>query len=118
MSYINRPGKNTKHILNNQVAEAILYGKIETSLSLAKGKRKNNLTKLMAKLIKWAKQDTLHSRRMALRYLVNKKSSGVVNKLFTELKERYQERKGGYTRITKLNYRRGDNSLRVIFSLV
>ena len=121
MSYINKIGKTTawrKHVLNNLVADTILYGKIETSLTLARSKDKDNLTKLMAKLIKYAKQDTLHSRRMALRYLVNKKSSGVVNKLFTELKERYRERKGGYTRITKLNYRMGDNNLRVIFSLV
>jgi large subunit ribosomal protein L17 len=55
---------------------------------------------------------------MALRYLVNKKNSGVMNKLFTELKDRYQERKGGYSRIIKLNYRMGDNNLRVVFSLV
>lgn len=121
MSYINKPGKTTawrKHVLNNLVADVILYGKVETSLSFAKNKDKENLTKLVAKLIKWAKQDTLHSRRMALRYLVNKKHSGVVNKLFTELKEKYQERKGGYTRITKLGLRKGDSDLRVIFSLV
>lgn len=116
MSYINKPGKDTawqKHVLNNLVADAILYGQIETSQLMAK-----SLTKLLAKLIEWAKEDTLHSRRLALRYLVNKKHSGVVNKLFTELKDKYQDRKGGYSRITKLNYRMGDNSLRVIFSLV
>lgn len=90
-----------------------MYGKVETSQLMAK-----YLTKLLAKLIGWAKEDTLHSRRMALRYLVNKKHLGVVNKLFTELKEKYQDRKGGYSRITKLNYRIGDNNLRVIFALV
>jgi large subunit ribosomal protein L17 len=116
MSYINKPGKDTtwrKHVLNNLVADTILYGKVETSQLRAK-----DLTILMAKLIKWAKQDTLHSRRLALRYLVNKKHSGIVGKLFTELKDKYQERKGGYSRIIKLNHRMGDNSLRVIFSLV
>jgi len=77
-----------------------------------------NLTKLVAKLVGWAKQDTLHSRRMALRHLVNKKHLGVVDKLFTELKEKYRDRKGGYSRVTKLNYRTGDNNLRVIFALV
>jgi ribosomal protein L17 len=41
-----------------------------------------------------------------------------MNKLFAELKDRYQGRAGGYSRITKLNYRAGDNNLRVIFSLV
>jgi large subunit ribosomal protein L17 len=100
-------------VVNNLVADAILYEKIETSLPHAK-----SLTKLLAKLIGWAKTDNLHARRLALRYLVNKKPSGVMNKLFTELKERYQNRPGGYSRITKLGLRRGDNSLRVIFSLV
>ena len=55
---------------------------------------------------------------MALRYLVNKKHLGIVDKLFTEVKDKYKDRKGGYSRITKLNYRMGDNNLRVVFSLV
>ena len=116
MSYINKPGKTTTwhhHVINNLVADTILYGKVETTQLRAK-----DLTILLARLIKWAKENTLHSRRLALRYLVNKKHSGVVNKLFTELKDKYQERNGGYSRIIKLNYRKGDNSLRVIFSLV
>ncbi|CAI2162221.1 12450_t:CDS:2 [Funneliformis geosporum] len=107
--------KRTKasKVLNNLVADTILYEKIETSLPMAK-----SLTKLLAKLVGYAKQDTLHSRRMALRYLVNKKHSGVVSKLFTELKNRYQSREGGYSRITKLELRRGDATLMVVFSLV
>jgi large subunit ribosomal protein L17 len=116
MSYINKSGKDAawrKHVLNNLVTDVILYGKVETSQVMAR-----NLTKLLAKLVGWAKEDTLHSRRMALRYLVNKKHLGVMNKLFTEVKDKYQDRKGGYSRITKLNYRMGDNNLRVVFSLV
>jgi ribosomal protein L17 len=49
MSYINKRGKNTawrKHVLNNLVADAILYEKIETSLPIAR-----SLTKLLAKLV-------------------------------------------------------------------
>lgn len=116
MSYINKPGKNTawrKHVINNLVVDTILYGQVETSQLMAK-----NLTKLLAKLISWAKEDSLHSRRLALRYLVNKKHLGVVGKLFTEIKDKYQNRDGGYSRITKLNHRVGDNNLRVVFSLV
>lgn len=55
MSYINKPGKNTtwrRHVLRNLAADTILHGKVETTLSLAKHKEKENLTKLMAKLIK------------------------------------------------------------------
>ena len=127
MSYINKPGKNAawrSHVLNNLVADVILHEKVETSLSLAKSKRKNDLTKLLAKLVKYAKQDNLHSRRLALRYLVNKKNledqkgQKLLDKLFSDLKERYKDRAGGYSRIIKLNYRKGDNNQRVVFSLV
>ncbi|WNE40749.1 MAG: 50S ribosomal protein L17 [Mycoplasmataceae bacterium] len=122
MSYINKSGKNTSwrnHVINNLVADVILHEKLETSLPMAQ-----SLTKSLAKLIKWAKQDTLHSRRLALRYLVNKKAAEdkdgkkIMDKLFSDLKEKYKDRNGGYSRITKLNYRIGDNNLRVLFSLV
>lgn len=116
MSYIIKPGKNSawrKSVLKSLVADAILHEKIETSLPTAK-----RLTKLLAKLVTWAKRDNLHSRRLALRYLVSKKKSGVVGKLFTDLKTRYEKRPGGYSRIVKLGLRNGDSSLRVIFSLV
>ena len=101
------------------MADVILYEKVETNLPMAQ-----SLTKLLAKLIKFAKQDTLHSRRLALQYLVSKKKledqerKKLLDKLFSDLKERYKNRTGGYSRITKLNYRVGDNNLRVIFALV
>jgi large subunit ribosomal protein L17 len=66
----------------------------------------------------------LHSRRLALRYLVNKKNNEdkegkkLMDKLFSDLKERYKDRAGGYSRIIKSNYRIGDGNLRVVFSLV
>jgi len=94
------------------------------------------LTKLLAKLITCAKraekekekkEARQHLYRLALRHLVNKKrvefrqgkkKSKVLSKLFDNLGKRYQERPGGYSRIIKLGQRQGDNSLRVIFSLV
>jgi len=116
MSYINKIGKNAswrKHVTNNLVTDVILYEKIITSPKIAK-----DLTKIFSKLIEWAKKNDLHSRRLALRYLVIKKHFGVLNKLFVDLKKRYNNRKGGYTRIIKNGYKLGDNSPKVIFSLI
>lgn len=125
MSYVNKPGKNSawrKQQVTNLLADVILYEKIETSLPQAR-----RLTKLVAKLVGWAKVNTLHSRRLALRYLVSKKNVEMkegeekikaLPKLFDQLGKRYQDRPGGYSRITKMKTRRGDNSLRVILSLV
>jgi large subunit ribosomal protein L17 len=106
------------------VADVILKGEIKTSLSLARHNKKPDLTGLLDKLIGYAKEDTLHSRRLALGYLVNKKhlkdkeGKKLLDKLFIDLKERYKDREGGCSRITKLGYRRGDNTLRVSFALV
>ena len=134
MSYMLKPGKNSawkKRVLNNLVADVICYGKIQTSLPIAK-----RLTKLLAKLIGWAKKvekekETQelrqHFYRLALRHLVNKKKvnfkqgkekTKVLDRLFNDLGKKYQNRPGGYSRIQKLKQRQGDSSLRVIFSLV
>ena len=136
MSYILKPGKDTawrRRVLKNLVADAILYESIETNPSLAKHNQKNNLTKLLAKLITWAKKaqqnptNKKHFYSLALQYLVSKKGVEVehnqekvevLSKLFNQLGPRYQDRPGGYSRIKKLHYRKGDNSLRVRFSLV
>lgn len=116
MSYIEKRGKNKsweEHVTKNYLFDLINKERIEINFSFAK-----KLNKYISKLIKWAKKDNLHCKRLALRYLDNKKKTGIMNKLFVDLKERYKERKGGYTRITKLKKRLGDNNLRVIFSLV
>jgi len=116
MSFINRRGKTTawrKQIIRRLASDVILKEKVETGVPMAK-----SLTKLISKLIGWAKRDDLHSRRLALRFLVNEKHTGVMKKLFTDLKDRYKERNGGYTRFIKKENRLGDSSLRVVFSLV
>ncbi len=88
MSYINKPGKTTawrQRVLKNLVADVILYESIETNLSLAKHNQKSNLTKLLAKLITYAKKsyqnpaNKQHFYRLALAYLVNKKGVEVEN---------------------------------------
>ncbi|RHZ36638.1 L17 family ribosomal protein [endosymbiont GvMRE of Glomus versiforme] len=135
MSFILKPGKNSawrKHVSSNLVADAICYKKgIKTSLPTAK-----RLKKLLNKLVTYAKKAEKekekkevrqHFYRLALRYLVNKKNVKfkqgkekieVLDELFNKLGKKYQNQSGDCSRIIKLGRRRGDGSLRVIFSLV
>lgn len=127
MSYIIKPRKNSawkKHLRNNLLGEVIMFEKVVVNSSHAK-----MLTKLLAKVINWAKKGDLHSRRLSLRYLDNRKNNlcldpetnneiKLMDKLFNVLGKRYQHRQGGYSRIIKLGTRLGDNSPEVIFSLV
>jgi len=98
-------------LLANQVKALIMNEKIETTETRAKE------TKRMAeKMITLAKRGDLVSRRSALAFLHNDKE--VVKKLFDDLAKRYETRNGGYTRILKLEERRGDDALIVILELV
>ena len=127
MSYIIKSGKNSaweKHLRNNLLSEVIMYEKVVVNYSHAK-----MLTKIVAKVINWAKRGDLHSRRLSLRYLDNRKNNlsfckeinsqiKMIDKLFNILGKRYQNRPGGYTRIIRTANRKGDNSPTVVFSLV
>ena len=68
------------------------------------------------KMITYGKKGTLVSRRKALAFLHN--DNECVKKVFNELAPRYKDRNGGYTRILKMNERKGDNALEVIIELV
>jgi len=59
------------------------------------------------KMITLAKRGDLHSRRQALAFIEDKK---ITHKLFEELKDRYIDRQGGYLRIVKKGFRKGDGS--------
>ena len=77
-------------------------GKINTTDTRAK-----EIRRVVEKLVTLGKNGSLHARRKALGYIRDRL---VVEKLFSELAQRYMERPGGYTRIVKLGYRRGDNA--------
>jgi len=70
---------------------------------------------LAEKMITLAKRGDLHSRRLALAVLTNK---SVTHKLFTDIRERFMERAGGYTSIVRADVRPGDGSQMAMLALV
>ena len=94
----------------NLVTDLLGYEKITTTQAKAEQVRG-----LAEKMITLGKQGGLHSRRQALSFIFDKK---VTDKVFTELAQRYAERPGGYTRITKLGPRLGDGAAMVQLELV
>jgi large subunit ribosomal protein L17 len=86
------------------------HGRITTTESRAR-----TLRPLAEKLITKAKKGDLHNRREVLKTVRNK---SVVHTLFTEIAPTFAERPGGYTRITKLGPRKGDNAPMAVIELV
>jgi large subunit ribosomal protein L17 len=70
---------------------------------------------IVDKMITLGKKDTLHARRQAASFLM---TPAAVKKLFEKLGTRFGQRNGGYTRITRLSYRKGDGAEQAILELV
>ncbi|HDD52837.1 MAG: 50S ribosomal protein L17 [Aquificota bacterium] len=107
---LGRTAAHRKAMLRNMVTDLFRHERIETTLPKAKA-----LRPLAEKMVTLGKRGDLHARRQALAVVRDK---GVVHKLFTELAERYKDRQGGYVRILKLGYRRGDNAPMALVEMV
>ena len=99
-----------KLILSNLATSLFEHGAITTTAAKAK-----RLQPLAESMITKAKRGDLNSRRQVMKRIRDK---SVVHVLFTEIGERYADRPGGYTRITKLGPRKGDNAPMVKIELV
>ena len=89
-------------LLANLAAALFTHKSIKTTETKAK-----RLRPIAERLVTFAKRGDLHARRRVLAVIGDK---GVVHELFTEIAPLVAEREGGYTRITKLGYRKGDNA--------
>jgi len=107
---LNRPADQRKALLRGLTTEVIRNGKITTTLARAK-----ELRKRVDHMITLAKDGSLHARRQALGYMYDKQ---LVHALFENAPERYSDRNGGYTRVLKDGFRRGDNAEMGIIELV
>ena len=97
-------------MLANLATSLFQHGRITTTEAKAK-----RLRPLAERLITFAKKGDLHARRRVLTVVRDKE---VVHTLFTEIGPQYAERPGGYTRITKLGPRKGDNAPMAVIELV
>lgn len=107
-----RLGRNSSHkkaLMRNLTTSLILHERIQTTDSKAK-----ELRSVVEKMITLGKRGDLHARRLAASFVIGKEA---VQKLF-EIAPRYNDTKGGYTRIMKLGRRLGDAAPVSIIELV
>ena len=97
-------------MLANLATSLFEHGRIKTTEAKAK-----RLRPLAERLVTFAKRGDLHARRRVLTVVRDKT---VVHELFTEIGPRYATRPGGYTRVTKIGPRKGDNAPMVVVELV
>lgn len=108
-----RLGRTTSHrmaMFRNMVTSLFEHERIVTTAEKAK-----ELRPIAEKMITLGKRGDLHARRQALSFI---RSEDVVEKLFTVIKDKFTDRKGGYTRILKTGVRKGDAASMAIIELV
>src|SRR5258708_15721212 len=99
-----------KHMLSNLAAALFEHGKITTTEARAR-----RLRPYAEKLITFAKRGDMHARRQVLTVVPHK---GIVHTLFAEIGPAMADRPGGYTRITKIGFRKGDAAPMAVIELV
>ncbi len=108
---LGRDNKHRRSMLANLTKDLIMNEEIKTTETRAKEVRK-----FLDKMVTYGKKGTLVSRRKVLAFLHN--DNVATQKVFDDLAVRYANRNGGYTKILKLDERRGDDALMVILKLV
>merc|ERR1719424_2056915 len=107
---LNRPADQRKALLRGLTTELIRHGRIRSTLAHCKEVRST-----ADHMVTLAKRGDLHARRQALAYIHDKQ---LVHAIFEAAAERYGDREGGYTRVLRDGYRRGDNSEMGIIELL
>ena len=110
MRSLGRNSAQRRALLRNMTTSVLKHGKIETTEAKAKEVRR-----IVDKMITLGKQGDLSAYRQALAYLTDET---VAKKLFDKIAPGYKDRQGGYTRVIKAGYRRGDGTPMAIVELV
>ncbi|MGB8261400.1 MAG: 50S ribosomal protein L17 [Terracidiphilus sp.] len=106
-------GRNTSHrqaLLRNLTTSVILEDRVQTTVAKAKAVRPH-----VEKMITLGKKGDLHSRRQALAFL---RTDDAVTRLFEEVAPRYGDRQGGYLRIVRTGFQKGDGAEKAFIELL
>jgi large subunit ribosomal protein L17 len=106
-------GRNTSHrraLLRNLTTSVLIEDRVETTVTKAKAVRP-----LVEKMITLGKKGDLHARRQALSFLMTDQS---VERLFEVVAPRYKDRQGGYLRIVRTGFRKGDGGEKAFIELL
>lgn len=109
-SKFNRTSSHRLSMMRNLTSALLEHERIVTTEAKAK-----ELRKYADKMITLAKRESLHARRQAYSFIPQKQ---VVRKLFDNIAPRFLDRNGGYTRIYKMGFRRGDSAPMAVIELV
>jgi large subunit ribosomal protein L17 len=107
---LKRDAGSRKALLKGLITSVIEHERVVTTITKAKA-----VKPLVEKMITLAKRDTLHARRQAAAVL---ETPAAVKKLFDKLGTRFGQRNGGYTRVVRLGWRKGDGAEQAIIELV
>ncbi len=107
---LQRPTAHRLAMLRNMVSSLLEHERITTTVPKAKEARR-----MAEKVITLGKKGGLHNVRLAQRLV---KDRGVLTKVFGELKDRYAKRNGGYTRLMRAGFRKGDAADVAVLELV
>ena len=107
---LGRRSDHRRSMLRNMTTSLLREGKIMTTEMRAKEVRR-----IAEKMITLGKRGDLHARRQVMAYLLDE---SVVHNLFTDMAQKYAERQGGYTRVVKAGFRKGDGTPTAIVELV
>lgn len=110
LNTLGRKSAHRKKTLSNMASSLILHKRINTTVAKAKA-----LRVYVEPLITKSKEDSTHSRRTVFAYLGNKYA---VSELFREVSQKVADRPGGYTRILKTGFRKGDGAEMCFIELV
>lgn len=110
INHLGRTDAHRKAMMSNMATSLIMHKRISTTLAKAK-----ELRKFVEPIVTRGKNDTTHSRRMVFSQLQNKYA---VTELFREIAPKIASRPGGYTRILKTGFRKGDNAEMCIIEFV